>query len=172
MLFERTDYEKYSVIRFFNPWLDFKASKELKDHFAECRKKRVQQIIVDLSTCEKMTSEGIGLLLYMWQLYQNDGKLLFVITSNDILSLLKECGIYAELRQLIFSKIETAQEYILNKKNIKKRSQNHDENACPTCNSLNITLYDRGLKGFVRFIKRKKKRYICNDCYLVWRYKK
>lgn len=157
MNFERTDYEKYSVIRFFNTWLDFKASKELKAHFAECRKKCIQKIIVDLSTCEKMTSEGIGLLLYMWQLYRNDGKLLLIITSSDIVSLLKECGIYGEIHQLIFSTLEAAQEYILDINSTKKQLQNHDEKACPTCNSLNIARYDKGLKRFVRFMKRKKK---------------
>jgi anti-anti-sigma factor len=108
MSFERTDHEKYSTVRLTEPRLDLKAMKSLNEHFVECKKQYINRIILDLSECETISSEGIGLLVSIWEFFQHDGKMFIVIKQESVISLLKECGLYTALQECFVDTLETA----------------------------------------------------------------
>lgn len=171
MIFELIDQKKYLTIELLERWLDHKATKELKQHFVECKKRYINRVLLDLSHCEMVSSEGIGLLISMWHFFRNEGTILFVITDKEILEMLKDCGLYVEMRKCIFEDLQIAQEQILQKTPSGYYETGTKRKVCPVCNSTNIGIYDKGFKRLVRFLKRKKGRYVCKDCYLVWRKK-
>ncbi len=172
MSFERIDHEKHSVVWLTEPRLDLNAMKSLNEHFVECKKQYINRIIIDLSKCETISSEGIGLLVSMWEFFQHDGKMFIVIKQESVINLLKECGLYTALQDCFYDDIETARVDIQRWPQSGFYKTGSSSRACPVCCSNNIGFYDNGFKRLKRLLQGKKRRRVCKDCYLVWRSKK
>ncbi len=169
VIFERIDHKNFSTIRLLERWLDSKATKELNTHFIALKKSYTHRLILDLSLCELLSSEGIGFIVSMWQFFSNDGKICIIINNSSVIELLKDCGLYAELRDSIVEDFETAQQNILRKTKTGFYHTGKGERVCHVCGSTNVGYYDKGFKRLKRLLKGKKRRSVCKDCYLVWR---
>jgi len=172
MSFERIDHEKYTVVRLTEPRFDLKAMKSLNEYFVEYKKHYINRIIIDLSECEILSSEGIGLLVSMWEFFQHDGKMFIVIKQESVINLLKECGLYTVLQECFIDDIETARAHIQRRQQSGFYKTGSSSKACPVCCSNNIGYYDKGFKWLKRLLQGKRRRRVCKDCYLVWRPKK
>ncbi len=169
MSFERIDHEKYSVFKLNERWFDSKAARILNEYFIECKKHYVHRIILDLSECEMISSEGIGLLVAMWEFFQHDGKMFIVLKNEGVIDLLKECGIYTMLQKCFYNDLETARAHIQHRSPRGFYASDESSKTCPVCNGDKIEYYDKGLKRLKRLLAGKKRRRVCKDCYLVWR---
>ncbi len=171
MIFESTHNEKYSVIKLNGRWMDLKAVRELKEHFVTCKKRYVNRVILDLSECEMISSEGIGMIVSMWEFFQNDGMFFIVVNNPKLLELFKECGLYAALQDWIFEDIDTAEIRITQRLPTGFYPSGKEKRSCPVCNSTNVSYYDKGFKRLKRLLRGKRWRLVCKDCYMVWRAK-
>jgi anti-anti-sigma regulatory factor len=170
MNFERIDKRRYSVIKLLGDRLDFESSKELKQHFNFCKQNYIQRVILDISSCRFLTSEGIGLILYMWQFYRHDGKIYYIIRNQEIIEVLKASSVHAEMKYNIFDNLDEAEEHFSEGSPARQYKAKYvSKSKCPSCKSDNIRIYDRGFKKLAKLIKRDS-RYICEDCMLVWKW--
>lgn len=172
MVFNVTHHHKYSIITLKERWIDMTAVKELKRYFIECKKEYVHRVILDLSSCEMLTSEGVGIIVSMWEFFRQEGTFFIVITEESIVSLFKECGLYATLQEWIFHDTESARAQIIKRQSHGFYVSGKSAKTCPTCGSTNIKHYDKGLRRLKRLLRGKKRRYVCRDCFMVWRPKR
>ena len=169
MSFERIDHEKYSVVRLTEPIFNLKAMKSLNEHFVTCKKQYTNRLIIDLSECETLSSEGIGLLVSMWEFFQHDGKMFIVVQKESVISLLKECGLYTALQECFVETLEAATDQIQRWPQSGFYKTGASSRACPVCCSNNIGYYDKGFNWIKRLFQGKSRRRVCKECFLVWR---
>lgn len=170
-MFECVKKEKHVVIKFRDRYFNFNSGEKLKECFENCRKEDIHRIVLDLSSCEIIVSESIGLIFYMIEFFERYGHAVIVLNKPGVLEQLKASKSSELLKNRVFENINTAEDYVAQWMPVGLFRKVNIKGACPKCGNVEIEPYDKGFGKLKRLLKRKKTRNLCRKCGLVWRNK-